>query len=526
MNLGGFADTMLSVLLGWVRAVVDWVWKLIEAPGNSGLLVWFGKNWWFIALVIIVGGLVVDWCIWLIRWQPYHIWATRLRRVRAFFTGKPPAARQGVQQTTARFAPVRAEASAAAYGQEGAYAQPVYAQEPAETYEQEPYGQPAVYDDYGAQVPLEDAGAPYDEPPMRQEPVYEDPLAAYRRPAAPVDLPPQPSIPDAQLGNYPGRRFDPSVRPYQPRPQQPVDPLAPYDAPGYPVAQEDAWAEQQVFYEEEPAAFADEPYPQDAQTWEEDAALAAYPPHAEEAAWPVETVAEADGADAWEAEEVSLPRKSRRRSGVAEEQRLLYGRPPQAETAEEPAPETPTRRRGRGRAPEAEADAQSGAADMPAWTEGEAQAAEGGRRRRRQRGVPQEPDVWAQEAQAAYDALEEGDAQNEMNWSADDLPQAPQWAEWEQHEPRKTRKAPAKPTLADRVRKLAQSAAGDPAQPPKRGKLAKFLDADEEPVQGLPPLVDKAHAFNAPAYPARPQQNPDFAPDDGGMGDVDGVDRR
>ena len=34
-----------------------------------------------IAAAIIICGLVIDWMVWLIRWQPYHLWARKLRKL-------------------------------------------------------------------------------------------------------------------------------------------------------------------------------------------------------------------------------------------------------------------------------------------------------------------------------------------------------------------------------------------------------------------------------------------------------------
>jgi len=76
--MGIAADSLFSVMMSWVRALVSAFWALFSGDRTTALG-FLGKNWMVIAAVIIVVGLVIDWLIWLIRWQPYHLWARRLR---------------------------------------------------------------------------------------------------------------------------------------------------------------------------------------------------------------------------------------------------------------------------------------------------------------------------------------------------------------------------------------------------------------------------------------------------------------
>ena len=78
--MGTFADSLFTVLMGWVRGLVNALWALFSSD-HTTVLEFFGKNWLVIAVVIIGGGLVIDWIIWLLRWQPYHLWAQRARRL-------------------------------------------------------------------------------------------------------------------------------------------------------------------------------------------------------------------------------------------------------------------------------------------------------------------------------------------------------------------------------------------------------------------------------------------------------------
>ena len=78
--MGTFADSLFTVLMSWVRGLVNAIWALFTSD-HTTVLEFFGKNWLIIAVVIIAAGLVIDWLIWLLRWQPYHLWAQRARRL-------------------------------------------------------------------------------------------------------------------------------------------------------------------------------------------------------------------------------------------------------------------------------------------------------------------------------------------------------------------------------------------------------------------------------------------------------------
>jgi len=78
--MGTLADSLFTVLMSWVRGLVNGIWALFTSD-HTTMLEFFGRNWLIIAAVIIGAGLVIDWIIWLLRWQPYHLWAQRARRL-------------------------------------------------------------------------------------------------------------------------------------------------------------------------------------------------------------------------------------------------------------------------------------------------------------------------------------------------------------------------------------------------------------------------------------------------------------
>ena len=77
--MGTLADSLFNLLMGWVRALVNAIWALFTTD-HTTLLEFLGKNWIMIVVVILAAGLAIDWLVWLIRWRPYHLWAKRARR--------------------------------------------------------------------------------------------------------------------------------------------------------------------------------------------------------------------------------------------------------------------------------------------------------------------------------------------------------------------------------------------------------------------------------------------------------------
>lgn len=78
--MSGIGDIVYRLLLGWMRAIVDWVWSLIAGTGSVGVWQWFLSNWKVWLIILLVGGLALDWIIWMVRWRPYRLLLGRFRR--------------------------------------------------------------------------------------------------------------------------------------------------------------------------------------------------------------------------------------------------------------------------------------------------------------------------------------------------------------------------------------------------------------------------------------------------------------
>lgn len=81
--MGNFANTMFSVLLGWVQRTAAWLWELIGSDGADGLLGWVLDNWLGLAIVLCLAGVAIDLVVYIVRWQPYRVWRSFLQRLSA-----------------------------------------------------------------------------------------------------------------------------------------------------------------------------------------------------------------------------------------------------------------------------------------------------------------------------------------------------------------------------------------------------------------------------------------------------------
>lgn len=81
--MSGIGEFAYTLLLGWMRALVDWFWSIFSGTGNTGAWNWFLSNWKIWLVVLLVGGLVVDWLTWVVRWRPYRLLTSRFRRAPA-----------------------------------------------------------------------------------------------------------------------------------------------------------------------------------------------------------------------------------------------------------------------------------------------------------------------------------------------------------------------------------------------------------------------------------------------------------
>jgi len=167
--MGILTDSLFSALMSWVRALVAAIWALFSSERTTALE-FLAKNWIGIAVLIIAAGLVIDWLVWLVRWQPYHIWAQRVRRLLRIAPPEMEEDEVAAQQD-------EEEAAMAAYQAfDEAYMMPQHAGDD---------------EDHGQWMPLES-------PVIDEDDVQQVMEAAEQ-------------VPDEALGQYPGMRYDSSA---------------------------------------------------------------------------------------------------------------------------------------------------------------------------------------------------------------------------------------------------------------------------------------------------------------------------
>ena len=86
--MGNFANTLFSSLLGWLRGAALWLWNYLSNPESGGFIVWVADNWLVLIILLCAACMLVDFIVYMIRWQPYKVWGSFFRRL----TGRKEAA--------------------------------------------------------------------------------------------------------------------------------------------------------------------------------------------------------------------------------------------------------------------------------------------------------------------------------------------------------------------------------------------------------------------------------------------------
>ncbi len=82
--MGSFANTLFTILLGWLQGIVSAVWSAFTTENGQTLITWIGHHWLLIAGILCFAGLSADLCVYVVRWKPFRVW-------RGFFSrGRDP----------------------------------------------------------------------------------------------------------------------------------------------------------------------------------------------------------------------------------------------------------------------------------------------------------------------------------------------------------------------------------------------------------------------------------------------------
>lgn len=79
--MGDFANTLFSVLLGWIRTAAEWLWSITGSQNNGGMVGWIGENWLTLIIIVCAAGMLMDFFVHMLRWKPYKVWASFFRRI-------------------------------------------------------------------------------------------------------------------------------------------------------------------------------------------------------------------------------------------------------------------------------------------------------------------------------------------------------------------------------------------------------------------------------------------------------------
>jgi len=214
--MNGFANAILTLLLGWLRSLFTVLWALISDGGGS-LFTLLRNNWQIVFIVLCVGGFMIDRIIYFIRWRPYYLWGSkrRLRKMRAQQRqdaagdvpppgyGQPEGDEAYYDQPgaggTLRYQPAGTPGFAPVYHPRGDAAATVrYAPGATRTYEA-----PSPYA-YQEAVPMPEAYAPYP-PEANFAPAAAYDAAPYRAPVAAEPLANEPRF-DEDPGPWAGQQ--------------------------------------------------------------------------------------------------------------------------------------------------------------------------------------------------------------------------------------------------------------------------------------------------------------------------------
>lgn len=74
--MGSFANTVFSILLGWLQGLIAMIWAALTSKGGDAFLQFIAHNWIYIAAFLCVIGVAADFVVYLFRWEPYKVWRT------------------------------------------------------------------------------------------------------------------------------------------------------------------------------------------------------------------------------------------------------------------------------------------------------------------------------------------------------------------------------------------------------------------------------------------------------------------
>lgn len=78
--MNSFIDSILEALLSWVKSGLNDLWSLLSG-GSDSFFAWLGRHWLSLLCVLLIGGLTIDFIVYLLRWHPQRVWNSKLNRL-------------------------------------------------------------------------------------------------------------------------------------------------------------------------------------------------------------------------------------------------------------------------------------------------------------------------------------------------------------------------------------------------------------------------------------------------------------
>lgn len=80
--MNAFADSLLSMLLGWVKGAAKGIFDFFTSDSSGNFYTWLGDHWLILAAVLCLGGVIADYAVWILRYRPFARTGSRRRKKR------------------------------------------------------------------------------------------------------------------------------------------------------------------------------------------------------------------------------------------------------------------------------------------------------------------------------------------------------------------------------------------------------------------------------------------------------------
>lgn len=96
--MNGFSSAILTLLLGWLRALFNSLWRVLSSESGSSFLSFLRLHWKTVFIILCVGGFVLDRIIYFFRWRPDYVWSSRWGRLKRSLSQRKPYSREAAPQ--------------------------------------------------------------------------------------------------------------------------------------------------------------------------------------------------------------------------------------------------------------------------------------------------------------------------------------------------------------------------------------------------------------------------------------------